>query len=365
MTQVSRTRALDSKGKPVPGLYRRGTTWIAGYKLDGKWSMRNLDAKDLSAARRERASLLAGLQEGRIASRSDLSFDEVFRDWQESRSTSERTAKHERHLRDRHLKAIVGRPIQSVTASEVASVIRMPGYSEWSRVAVFRIVKAVTGHAVVRGVLVRNPVDGLRLDEKPRQKNQRRIERLSPDAVTTLLDQAPTLRWKAALALAALAGLRLGEVRALRWADIDGDVIRVSRSALPDGSIKATKTEAGTRSVPLDPTLRAILLEWRLASKRSLDSDFVISTWNGHAVSETGVRKALATASTGIETTGRCSMHALRHSYASNLVLAGVPVTTVALVIGHANPATTLSIYARDQRSEAQVVAEVLGAVAR
>ena len=152
-------------------------------------------------------------------------------------------------------------------------------------------------------------------------------------------------------------------MRALRWADIDGDVIRVRNSATPAGTIKSTKTEAGNRSVPLDQQLRAILLEWRLASPRSLDTDHVVSTWNGNAVSETGVRKALAVASTGIEAEGRLSMHSLRHSYASKL--AGVPVTTVALVIGHANPAVTLSIYARDQRSEAQVVAEVLAAVAR
>ena len=365
MAQATRQRVLDSKGRPVPGLYRRGDQFIAGFKIDGSWRMQNLSAKDLSAARRERASLIAGVQEGRIATKSDLRFGDVFNDWQDSRSTSERTAKHERHLRDRHLGELVNRRIQDVTASDVAKAIKMPTYSAWTRVAVHRIVKAVFAHALVRGVLTRSPIDGLRPDEKPRQKNARGIERLSPDTVTTLLDAAATPRWKAALGLAALAGLRLGEVRALRWADIDGDVIRVRNSATPAGTIKSTKTEAGNRSVPLDQQLRAILLEWRLASPRSLDTDHVVSTWNGNAVSETSVRKALAVASTGIEAEGRLSMHSLRHSYASNLVLAGVPVTTVALVIGHANPAVTLSIYARDQRSEAQVVAEVLAAVAR
>jgi hypothetical protein len=67
--QGKRTRALDSRGRPVPGLYVRDGRFITGYMLDGRWMMRTLLADTLTEARRERESLLAGLREGRVARR--------------------------------------------------------------------------------------------------------------------------------------------------------------------------------------------------------------------------------------------------------------------------------------------------------
>ena len=65
--QGKRTRALDSRGRPGPGLYVRDGRFIAGFKRDGRWTMQTLDAETLTEARRERESLLAGLREGRVA----------------------------------------------------------------------------------------------------------------------------------------------------------------------------------------------------------------------------------------------------------------------------------------------------------
>ena len=53
--QGKRTRALDSRGRPVPGLYVRDGIFIAGFKLDGRWIMRNLSAATLTEAKRTRA----------------------------------------------------------------------------------------------------------------------------------------------------------------------------------------------------------------------------------------------------------------------------------------------------------------------
>ena len=116
--QGRRTRALDSRGRPVPGLYRRDGRYIAGFKADGRWRMRTLAAHTLTEARRERESLLAGLREGRIAAPAETTFDDLFRDWQDARNLSGRTRAHERHLVARHLPALRSRRAQDVTAAE-------------------------------------------------------------------------------------------------------------------------------------------------------------------------------------------------------------------------------------------------------
>jgi integrase len=66
----------------------------------------------------------------------------------------------------------------------------------------------------------------------------------------------------------------------------------------------------------------------------------------------------------GIRRPGRLSLHSLRHGYGSLLIATGLDVVFVARQLGHANPATTLSIYAHAfaRADHAQAAAEALQA---
>jgi integrase len=171
--------------------------------------------------------------------------------------------------------------------------------------------------------------------------------------------------WRAALALAGFAGLRLGEIRALTWADVDleAGAMTVHRSMLPDGALKAPKTDAGNRTAPIMPALRRLLVAWRLRSPHTRPADPVICTASGGAVQERNLRRALADAKTaaGLNATeGRLSLHSLRHSWASALATGGLAATTLARVTGHSDPGFTYRVYARDARDDAALVADVL-----
>lgn len=370
--QGKRTRALDSRGRPVPGLYTRDGRFIAGFKLDGRWVMRTLDAETLTEARRERESLLAGLREGRVAAPDRVTFADVFSEYQSSRTLSERTRLHERHLRDRHLATLPARRIQEITASDVAKVLRgmRDRYSPWTCVAVYRILAGTFALAVRRGIVTRSPVDGLAPSERPKQRNAKRIAVLDAETISKLLAAGSSERWRAAIGLAAYAGLRLGEIRALRWEDVDREAgtISVRRSLLPDGTPKAPKTEAGNRVVPLLPALRRALAEWELRSPRTRPSDLVIATASGDPVQERNLRRALDEAKVEAKldaTEERLSWHSLRHSWASLLATdLELPATTLARLTGHADAGFTLKVYARDGRAEAAVVADVLSRAA-
>jgi integrase len=370
--QGKRTRALDSRGRPVPGLYVRDGRFMAGFKVGGRWTMRTLGAETLTEARRERESLLARLREGRIAPPRATTVRELFRDWQNSRTLSPRTCAHEEHVFRCHFSGLAERRAQGVTTMEIARVLQgpaIPATPTGAGVHVLRLIRGMFAHAIRRGILTRSPADRLAPSELPRQRNARAVHLLDAPEIATLVAAGSTERWRVALGLAGLAGLRLGELRALRWRDIDLDAgtLNASRSMLPDGSVKAPKTAAGTRTVPLVLPLRRLLVAWRLRSPHTQVEDLVLCTADGGPVQERSIRRALEDAkqTAGLrETDGRLSMHALRHSYCSVLATAGLPPTTLARITGHSDPGFTLKIYARDGRDEAVVVADVLSRAA-
>lgn len=366
-------RARDSRGRPVPGLYVRDGRFVAGFSTEGRWTMRTLAAETLTEARRERESLLSALREGRIAQRDGATFANLFAEYQDSRRLSERTREHERQLRERHLTVLVDRRVQGVTASEIAKLLRgmRDGYSPWTQVAVYRILAGTFALALRRGIITRNPMDGLAPSEKPKQRNAKRVAILDAESIGRLARAGGSERWTAAIALAGFAGLRLGEARALRWQDIDleAGTITVARSLLPDGTPKATKTEAGARTIPMLPALRRALVAWKLRSPKNDPDHYVVCTHDGGHVAERNLRRALdqakASAKLTVSTTERLSWHSLRHSYASILATdLELPATTLARLTGHTDAGFTLRVYARDGRSEASVVADVLARAA-
>jgi integrase len=366
--QGKRTRARDSRGRPVPGIYVRDGRYIAGGMVDGRWTMHNLDADTLTEARHERESWLAGLREGRIAAPDRATFADVFADWQVARNLSERTRKHEQHVASKRLRSILARRVQGITATDLAALLReqRQRYAPYSCAQTHRLVAGTFAHALRRGLVIRNPMDGLAPTEKPKKRAKRKIARLDDTTLARLVAAASSERWRAAFGLAAYAGLRLGEVRALKWEDVDLDAgtIAVRGSLLPDGTAKKTKTEAGERVIPLLPALRRLLVAWKLRAPHSRPHDLIVGSADGGPVQERSVRRALDKAK---ETAGldgleeRLSMHALRHSFASLLATdLELAPTTLAQLIGHADAGFTLRVYARDTRDTAAVVSDVL-----
>ena len=246
----------------------------------------------------------------------------MFAEWQAGRRVTERTAEHERSLCDRHLGIFKGQKVQKISASDVARVLRSmrdDGLSEWTCSAVYRIAKAVFSLGVRRGILTRNPVDGLTPAERPKQRNARKVERLDSATLRRLIAAAPTERWRAGLALAGLGGLRLGELRGLQWGDVDlqANTIAVSRSVLRDGTPKPPKTDAGVRIVPLFPELRQLLLTWKLRSPFTDPDDYVLVTAARGPVQQRNAQRTFANAkaAAGLDSLeGRLSWHSLRHS---------------------------------------------------
>ena len=168
--------------------------------------------------------------------------------------------------------------------------------------------------------------------------------------------------------LASLFPSRAGELRALRWEDVDARArtLTVRRSverAEDAGRVlrtKAPKTAAGTRLVELDPALLRVLQEHRRgqaaerlrAGASWVDHGLVFTTRYGTPLDGNNLRRRFRAllAEAGVPEPGGLRFHDLRHTGVSALIAAGVPVPEVAAIAGHATPAVTNQLYAHAVR---------------
>jgi integrase len=170
-----------------------------------------------------------------------------------------------------------------------------------------------------------------------------------------------------------LGGTRPSEQLGLLWDEVDfeRDVIRICRIQERDGSLtEMTKTEAGTRSIPMGATLRAMLLDWRVRCPRrqgELHRVFPgpgrLQPWprprlgGGGPLLYQNFRKRYwqpVFAQLGLP---YATPHSARHSYISTLQAQGVEVGLVAKLAGHASAIVTLGHYTQAVRGGEAAVA--------
>ncbi len=195
------------------------------------------------------------------------------------------------------------------------------------------------------------------LTDAPRQDAPRLDDALTADEAQAVIRTAVGDRLEALAVLVLTVGVRQGEALALRWSDVDieGATITVSEA----------KTDAGRRRVPLPATVAAARRVHRVASRYSGPDDYVFASKTGTRINP---RNALRwwhdlTERAGV---GRRRFHASRHTAATLMLNAGVPLEVVSATLGHAGLAITADVYARVgpdlQRQAADVMEGVLGA---
>ena len=215
---------------------------------------------------------------------------------------------------------------------------------------ILRITNKCLNHAKEQNKLKENPFSELKLPKKSTKK----IRALSKKEQNKLEKVALKEKKNAGLPtyLALHTGLRIGEIAALRWSDLDFDrnLIHVNhtyqRIALALNNRKtqliigSTKTNSGARTIPMGKSVRKALLKHQRNSKGS----FVFSV-NNHPVEPRlltyhfhQIRKKC-----GLEDV---HFHQLRHTFATRCLEAQSDILSVSSLLGHASTKLTLDTYA-------------------
>ena len=199
----------------------------------------------------------------------------------------------------------------------------------------------VFGHAIVEGLISSSPLTHLRIPA-PSGKRERVV---TPAEAAALIAAIPDRFHRGAWGAALYAGLRVGEIRALRWCDVDlqRGTLRVSHSldqlALSEKSLQPPKSHAGKRTIPIIRPFRELL--------EALDADqpgFVFSNRPGRAMTTEAIRRVAlgAWVTAGLEP---ITPHEGRHSFASLMIASGANLKALSTVLGHASIAISLDRY--------------------
>jgi integrase len=190
---------------------------------------------------------------------------------------------------------------------------------------------------------------------------------LQPEQVATLLAAARAdLEKGVYYAFPFLTGTRPSEQLALHWEDVDfeANLIRIRRMQEKSGEIfEMTKTEAGTREIPMMPMLRAMLLDWRVRCPRKdgelqrvFPSPGVLRAWpqprlgGGGPLIYNNFRARYWVPALKALGLPYVTPHSARHSFISTLQAQGIEVGLVAKLAGHKNAVVTLSHYTQAMR---------------
>lgn len=156
------------------------------------------------------------------------------------------------------------------------------------------------------------------------------------------------------------SGLRIGELIALQWSDIDfaKGTLTVSKSC-HDGKdgliIDEPKTAASRRTIPLPKQLMPLV---KMLKKRS-DSDFVVSN-HGKPLSVRSYQRSFELLLKKLDIPHR-GFHSLRHTFATRAIECGMDVKTLSEILGHKNPTVTLNRYAHSLMEHKQDMMNRLG----
>lgn len=281
-----------------------------------------------------------------VRARSPVTFEEAAAEWlrylRDDRGRRASTVRdYERVLRKwlmpvfgpAHIEAISARDIDRFRAALVADGLLTPRTINKYLAqlhAIFRRAQRVYG-------LAGNPAAGA---ERQPVRRSGDFDVLSVEEIGQLVAAAISELDGAIFLTAAFAGLRLGELRGLRWADVDltKRLIHVRRSYVMG---EAGPPKSGrVRSVPMVDDVAEALTRLRERERFTGDDDLVFAGPLGNPFEDSALRRRFYAA---LERAGlkHIRFHDLRHSFGT-LAVQVFPLTDVKAFMGHADIATTM-----------------------
>jgi len=278
-------------------------------------------------------------------------------------------------------------------------------------------LKQIIKFAVRRKYIVRNPYDDFDSSDSPKQPMLSSRNSLTQEEFTRFIEtlsERDHSSHRMVVWIAMATGMRRSEILGLqwRWVNLEEAYIDVRQTLTKKMTIRdKAKTDTSIRRIPIDQNTIRRLKDWKIQqaeyflslgnahNEKSpvissevcgfLDPDNFQRWWwdfsvavgfghytddegneipvqryneKGHPVDENGCPYSRVNKKPKIRKHYEgLHLHELRHTYATRLINSGVNYKTVQVLLGHADPATTLRMYAHAEEGEKRLASDLIG----
>lgn len=253
-----------------------------------------------------------------------------------------------RYMLERHFVPFFGaRPVEKIAAPDVTRYLvtkKSEGLATKTIINHLVFMHGLFAFVVKQGWGTLNPVAGV---DRPRASSaDPDIRYLSLAEVDAVVRAVPEGRFgqtdRTLFLVAAMTGLRQGELLGLRWMDVDWQASRLRvRRTYTRGRWGSPKSRRSSRSVPMTDRVAAALERHFQASAYQADEDLAFGNpETGNPLDASRMRKRFKKALTnaGVRPV---RFHDLRHTFGTHCAGAGVPLRTLQEWMGHRDAKTT------------------------
>ena len=356
---------------------RKNGSWEGRY-TDPEGRSRSVYAPTKSECSRRLRAALQEIDSGHWLKPRDMTMDEWLDAWVRDflGHTTGRTRETYANVARLYLRPVLGSiPLQQLSVVHVRSMIthvlasHSPATAEHARVILCSALKS----AIEAGLIRENVAHGIKTPRIP----PKQMTVLDRDQFPDFFAAAAATRHADELVFLLYTGLRVGELQALAWQDVDfaRGTLRVARQLhLSKGEARfAPPKNAEVRQIVLTASALDLLrahrkaqLAARLAAGEAwqdtdITRDLIFRTPAGAYIARPSIRKSMLKIRKALDLPA-LRIHDLRHSYAVAALRSGADIKTVQHNLGHRSAAVTLDIYAAYTTDAGQVAAQRLDA---
>lgn len=380
--------AIDLNGKKLPkGIIQKKKSKIyeGSFMLDGK--RYTVSSKSLAVCKRKLEDKKYEVRHGKISDSSSMKVDDWFEFWYENYKVLQvkpSSAYLYRNAYNNYVKQEIGKlAINKVKGSMIQAIynkMNKKGYTRNTLEVLRAVLNGMFEQAFKDELISSNPVKRTTM---PKAKETKEKEIMSKDLQQVFVTYAQKSELYYQIVVALYTGMRSGEIRALRWSDIDFENKKIyvnhTLSYLGEGKyvLGKPKTRTSKRTIPL---LDGAAEAFENAHKKQREQieilgplwrsypgmeDLVFTSTTGYPMNNSMVCNKMKTIVRQIrkdypdfpETT----FHTLRHTFATRCIENGMQPQILKTIMGHSKLSITMDLYAHvldDTRTDAMLEVE-------